>query len=560
MVDVLVVGAGPVGLVMAAELIRHGARVRIIDKATAPLIYCRAIGITPRTLEVFEDMGIVRSIIDAGLWLEGVRIEVKGAVSRTQQQDLSDLPYGSLGLPQPETERILAAHLSSMGVEVERGVGFVSLRQDEEGAQAELARPDGTTEVVHAAYIVGCDGAHSTVRHALGIAFEGDAFPYPFMLGDVHADWPADSILPRGYALRAMVVHDDAPPDLFIAIPLPEHGRYRVSMMADPSPEVGASDGVAHGIQADQPGVTLEALQAVADRVMASPPKLSDLRWSSRFRISMRLAERYRVGRTFIAGDAAHIHPPTGGQGMNTGIQDAYNLAWKLGLVLTGKADARLLDSYEAERRPVARDVIVRTTEESVNLGRSAKPRNRLADTQILLSYRGLSGFSDHGAQAPPDSPVAGDRAPDALGLRRRGVGFPLRLFDLTCGTEHVLFAMIEPDAASLAKLEAEARSLADIGLPLRVIAVTPSDVPNHASTDEGSALPPLPEPMGITLIHDAGGQFEAQYQARPGSAFLVRPDGYLAWTSRPLDTAALSACLREIAKGCVARVRSCKQ
>ncbi|WP_376767779.1 FAD-dependent monooxygenase [Segnochrobactrum spirostomi] len=424
-------------------------------------------------------------------------------------------------------------------------MSFVSLDQGTDGVRVRLARADGTEETAEAAYVVGCDGAHSAVRRALGIAFEGDAFPYPFMLGDVRLDWPAGSALERGHALRAIVLHDDAPPDLFVAVPLPEHDRYRVSMMAEADAEDEAADGVAHGLQTDRLGVPLAALQAVAGRIMASPPVLSDLRWSSRFRISMRLAARYRDSRVFIAGDATHIHPPTGGQGMNTGIQDAYNLAWKLALVLAGRADAALLDTYEAERRPVARDVIARTTEESVNFGRPRTPPHRLADTQLLVTYRGRAGLADHGEAAPEDAPRAGDRAPDAHGLHRRGVGFPLRLFDLTRGTEHVLLVAAEPDPATLAALEADAAALRAIGLPLRLVAVAPASA--FASV-EGAPASVAPMPFGVTLVHDAEGAFAAAYRTTPGAAFLVRPDGYLAFTARPYERAALEAALAAIA------------
>ncbi len=269
--------------------------------------------------------------------------------------DLSDLPYGQLGLPQFETERLLARHLGRFGIAVERGVALAALDQDGAAVRAVLDR-EGRQETASFDYLIGCDGAHSAVRRALGIAFEGDAFPMEFMLGDVRIAWD----LPSGMALRALKLNPDAAPDMFIAIPLVEPGRYRVSMMAPP--ELAApADGTDHGIQSERSTPTLRHLQAVADALVPGPPVLSDMRWSSIFRISMRLAARYRIGRCFIAGDAAHIHPPTGGQGMNTGIQDAYNLAWKLALVMRGGADPALLDSYEAERRPVGQETIERT-------------------------------------------------------------------------------------------------------------------------------------------------------------------------------------------------------
>ncbi|MGU3495137.1 FAD-dependent monooxygenase [Xanthobacteraceae bacterium A53D] len=541
MLNVLIIGAGPVGLVMAAELIRHGVSVRIVDRAVEPLPFCRAIGVTPRTLEVYEQMGVVKPMIGAGVWLEGVRMDVNRGAPRTLKVNLSDLPYAALGVPQPETERVLTEHLASFGVAIERGISFSSLEQDADGVQVTLTHADGHAEAVPASYVIGCDGAHSAVRHALGIAFEGEAFPFPFMLGDVHAEWPAEAALPRGYALRAMVTSEDAPPDLFIAIPLPEQGRYRVSMMAEQDLDETSADGVLHGIQTDQPGVRLEALQAVADRVMAHPPKLSDMRWSSRFRISMRLAAQYRKGRTFIAGDAAHIHPPTGGQGMNTGIQDAFNLAWKLGLVLSGRAAPALLGSYEAERRPVAREVIARTTEESVNLGRPRTPPHRLADTQILLTYRGLPNFVDHGAPAFPDAVKAGDRAPDVQGLRGRGVGYPQRLFEVMRGTDHVLIVMTSADAAALDQLKRDAAMLSNLALPVRLVGVVPRDA---------LAGGELPQSAGLALLHDAEDGFVTMYAASHRSAFLVRPDGYVAWTGRPFDRDALIEFLRNVLQG----------
>lgn len=524
MADVLVVGAGPVGLALACELARHGVRPRIIEARAVPLPFCRAIGVTSRTLEIYEDMGVARPMIDAGLWLTGARLAVPGQPVRDLTADLSDLPYAALGVPQGETERILAAHLSSYGIAVERGVRLTSLTQEGGIVRADLEGPGGA-ETAHARYVVGCDGAHSTVRHQLGLGFEGEAWPYPFMLGDVHLDWPEGEELPRGTALRAVrPLGEDRAPDLFIAIPLPEHGRYRVSMLA-PEQAPDAGDAVAHGIQSEQAGPTLADIQAAADRVMERPPIASDLRWSSRFRISMRLATRYRVGQVFIAGDACHIHPPTGGQGMNTGIQDAYNLAWKLSLVLKGRATPALLDSYEAERQPVAEGVIAQTIEESMAIGRPKAP-DRLAHTQIRVSYRGSP------AVAPALEEAAlqpGDRMPDLPGLRRRGVGFPLRLFDLLKGTEHVLLAPAAT-AEALAALEAEAATLGT-RLPLRIVAVSPA----------GSGLP---DPFGVTLVEDADGAFVGLLD---GESVLVRPDGYIAWRGAAGDEAARATFLASV-------------
>ncbi len=233
----------------------------------------------------------------------------------------------------------------------------------------------------------------------------------------------------------------------------------------------------------------------------------------------MRLAEHYRIGRVFIAGDAAHIHPPTGGQGMNTGIQDAYNLAWKLALVLEGVAVGTLLDSYEAERRPVGAEVVARTRAASEGFGREkgGKP-DRLADTQILVSYRGTDWVRDEPDDIDAAGPAAGDRAPDVCALKRRNVGFPVRLFDILRGTEHVLLVHLahigaRADMTALAAFAHEAG--ARFGLPMRVAVIA-------AEAD-------VPELPGVALYHDSEDAFAAAYGAQQ-NALLVRPDGYIGW------------------------------
>ncbi len=513
MADVLVIGAGPVGLTMAAEVARHGTHCRIVDQLPQPLPYCRAIGVTPRTLEVWEDMGIAREMIDAGLWLDGLRSIIHGYPPNDTHAAFPDLPYSSLGLPQYETERLLTGHLGRFGVEVERGVTLSSLSQDGDRVTVQLAKPGGEVESAEFRYVVGCDGAHSMVRRAVGIDFEGEAFPMTFMLGDVHIAWD----LPRGTALRALRLVKDAAPDMFIAIPLPEPGRYRVSMVAPP--ELSSAGGSDHGIQSEARGPGLSDIQAIADDLVPERPHLSDMRWSSLFRISMRLAGRYRQGRAFIAGDAAHIHPPTGGQGMNTGIQDAYNLAWKLALVVAGAAPEALLDSYETERRPVGADVVARTRAASEGYGREkGGAPDRLADTQIRVSYRGTDWVRDDAEGSADMVPAAGDRAPDAGGLTRRGVGFPLRLFDILRGTEHVLIVHVTgtgalPDFVELADWARERHSR--FGARLRIVAITAIDGPA--------------DQPGISIFHDAQGNFADAFGNQQAS-FLVRPDGHIGW------------------------------
>jgi len=254
--DVLVVGAGPVGLTMAAELARHRTRCRIIDRLAQPLPYCRAIGVTPRTLEVWEDMGIAREMIDAGLWIDGLRSIIHGHAPKDNLLERDELPYGELGLPQYETERLLARHLSQFGIEVERSVTLAALDQRERDVQVRLDRADGTAETATFRAVVGCDGAHSAVRRALGIPFEGEAFPIMFMLGDVHIDWD----LPRGMALRALRLVENAAPDMFIVA---RKELYRQFFM--------------HGDVVEVAKRILELFQAIHETLKASVPRNVDV-------------------------------------------------------------------------------------------------------------------------------------------------------------------------------------------------------------------------------------------------------------------------------------------
>lgn len=530
MAKVLVVGAGPVGLTMAAELMRHGVPCRIIDRLAAPSPYCRAIGVTPRSLEVLEQMGVVDAMIEAGIWLHGYRMMVNGkVVAEVPGGGLEGVPYPSnLGLPQYATEAMLEDHLVRCGLSVERATSLTGLTQHEDRVSVELGRADGTVERGDFDHVVGCDGAHSTVRKALGLAFEGEAYPFEFMLGDVAANLD----LPPGVHLRAASFGAEGITGFLVAIPLPEPGRFRVSMFSPPDEgaDGAPADDVAHGIQAERATPSLAQIQAAASAVLPDVA-LSDLRWSSIFRISLRLAEHYRVGRVFIAGDATHIHPPTGGQGMNTGIQDAYNLAWKLARVVRGEADPALLASYEAERRPVAQEVLERTNAETMafaegRAGGGKKEDTRLQDAQLTVSYRGGGWVTD--ASALP-GPVAGDRAPDATGLLRIGLGFTQRLYEMLRGPGPALLLRVA-DQAELDQIVPQLAGLREACRDLRILAIG------------DSALVP---PQGVAVAQDTAGAFASAYGGGPSAVWLVRPDHHIGYRADRLEVEALVAYLR---------------
>jgi pentachlorophenol monooxygenase len=530
-VDVLIAGAGPIGLTAALELTRHGIRCRIIDPLTEPPQYAKAVGVQPRTLEVFEGMGVLEPIVNAAIEMHGQIVYVNGAEAGRVDFNLpSDIPFGFIAIPQYATERILAEELALRGVAVQRGVSLTRFEQDADGVTATLTGSAGE-QAVRAAYLVGADGAHSVVRKALGFSFEGAAFEEQYMLGDVEVDWD----LPRGYGIRAMHQVDGVTDDLLVCIPLPGRNRYRMSMLVPD--DLGGSqpekDGIAHGFEgARKP--ELHHIQAVIDRLSPEPTTARNLRWSSVFRISHRIVDAYGRGRVFIAGDAAHIHPPTGAQGMNTGIQDAHNLAWKLALAVAGRAAPGLLDSYDAERRPVGEEVVGRTVRsarqgigaDSTDLGYVIR-----REGQLLIDYADSPLIT----AGPVSDPTAGQRAPDATGLTRAAVSGPQRLYDLLNRRDHAVLCYADGDAgadvvATFEALTDAAASAARGPLECYLIAAPSADV-------DATVLP---------LIWDADGHFAQQYSTAGTSVFVVRPDGYLGYRASGTDTDALVAHLHK--------------
>ncbi|MER5206096.1 FAD-dependent monooxygenase [Streptomyces sp. NPDC002825] len=535
--DVLIVGAGPAGLSAAAELRRHGVHCRLVDRLTARLPYAKAVGIQPRTLELWDRMGVVRAVLEAAVPLRGQLVYVDGRErDRIELALPPEVPYGFAALPQYETERLLEEHVARLGTVVERGTALESFSQDRDGVTARLRTASGAGEELRVPYLIGCDGAHSVVRKTLGLSYEGGAFQEEYMLGDVVADWD----LPHGYGVRSgRRAADGSTGEVLVCIPLPGAGRYRMSMRLPPelaaSREASAPDGVAHGLESGR-GPGLADLQAVVDRLAPRPARLSDLRWSSVFRISHRIVDRYGRGRVFVAGDAAHIHPPTGAQGMNTGVQDACNLAWKLALVVRGVAGPELLDTYDAERRPVGEEVVGRTVRHAVR-GIEADPEDRrtllLREAQLLVSYRGgpLSGVG-HG---PEEAPQPGDRAPDCAGLITPIAGYPLRLLDVLRGRAGHVLLLYGPDGAELAGAAAAARAVA--GLPAVAILAAGARGPGGENAD-----PSLP------VYRDAAGEFARLYLPDGATGLVVRPDGQLG-ARFPLSgtAAALSGYLRAL-------------
>ncbi|MEU5664444.1 FAD-dependent monooxygenase [Streptomyces longwoodensis] len=555
--DVLVVGAGPVGLTLAAELRRHGVDCRVVDRLAVPQPHAKAIGIVPRTLEVWDSMGLVDRVLDEAVPHLGQIVHVDGKARPQVELALPpEVPYPFATLPQCTTERLLTEHLARHGTEVERPVELQAVDVRPDAVDAVLAHPDGRTERVSARYVVGCDGAHSFVRKAAGLTFDGDALPELYMIGDVELDWE----LPAGYSVRSVSLDRNGEmDDMLVCIPMGAR-RYWLSMLRPDSPVAPAAtatgtaptavpavaaldedpttpDDTALGSGSGK-GPDLEQIQAVLDRLAPEVTTASTLRWSSAFRTSHRLVDRYRNGRLFVAGDAAHINPPIGGQGLNTGVQDAHNLAWKLALVVRGLAEEDLLDTYHAERRPVAQEMVDRTVQHARNVRQvGSGPLNGGDQAQLMLWRQAqlLVSYPDSPLTAAEEGnlgaeagPAAGHRAPDCRGLVSDLAAYPRRLFDLLRTPRHVLLLFAGPEHASgqgAAQLEAcaSAAQRAAHGL-LDAYFVTAADVPQDA------------RPVGLrpSRVRDTAGEFRDAYAPRDGEAILIRPDGYVSGRFHP--------------------------
>jgi len=364
-VDVLVVGAGPTGLTLAALLGGYGVRLRIIDRLPDRVHESRALAIQPRTLEVLAGLGLTDTLL--GIGNRAVRLQMhfgrRVVPVRLFDIGIEDTAYPFLlFVSQAHTEKALGDHLAAAGVGLERGVQLTELHQAADVVTCRLRDRDGLEEVVRARYVVGCDGAHSTVRERAGIAFEGASYPQTFVLADVEADGIEPGSAHVFVSARGM---------LFF-FPLGSPATWRVLAMrprGDTTP-VGRP-------------VSLPEVQALCDAHSGGRVSVRDPVWMTNFRLHNRGAARYRAGRVFLAGDAAHIHSPAGAQGMNTGIQDAANLAWKLGLVTAGAGRRALLDTYEPERAPVGREVL-RFTNRAFIIATSSNPLLRFARSRVV--------------------------------------------------------------------------------------------------------------------------------------------------------------------------------
>ncbi|KOG87056.1 FAD-dependent monooxygenase [Streptomyces varsoviensis] len=477
-VDVVVAGAGPTGLMLAAELRLAGARTLVVERLSEPVEFSKALGMHSRSVEILEMRGQAQDFLDGASTLKGGNFASLGVPLQFQDFDTRH-PY-VLFIPQVRTEQLLTRRVLELGAELRRGHALSALAQDEESVTVQITGPDGPYEV-RSRYLVGCDGGGSTVRKLLDVDFPGQE-PHMFA---VIADAKFSEELPRGEGMGPMRPYGVMRHDLrawFAAFPLePDVYRATIAFFDRPYADRRAP-------------ITEEDVRAALREVAGSDLGMHDVQWLSRLTDTSRQAERYRSGRVLLAGDACHIHLPAGGQGLNLGFQDAFNLGWKLGAVVAGTAPDGLLDTYEAERYPVAQGVLRNTRAQAVLI--DPDPRYEgLRELMIELLHlpetnrylAGLVSALDLRYDIPGEHPLVGRRVPDLSLATAEG---ERRLSEYFHGARGVLLTLPSaPDVADLAT-----------GWKGRVDVVAASEVRE----------PYAPEPEV--------------------SALLMRPDGYVCW------------------------------
>ncbi|HEU4721913.1 MAG TPA: FAD-dependent monooxygenase, partial [Gemmatimonadaceae bacterium] len=518
-------------LALAAQLRSFDVPFRIVDRSLDRARESRAAAVQARTLELLQPYGLADALVARGN--ASANLELHFAPGRTARTRLADFGVTDTRFPfilfvsQSETEAVLGEHLAERGVTIERGVELVELVRDADGIDVVLRDLTGADECVRVRYVVGCDGAHSAVRKLAGLTFQGDAYLQNFMLGDVELDAAAGA-----ERLAPDTVHS-FPGRWGVAMifPLGRPSTWRVIAMSTREP----SSRMERAADAEKPiahELSLAELQSAVDDATGGTLVVRDPVWMTHFRLHHRQASRYRAGRVFLAGDAAHIHSPVGGQGMNTGMQDAWNLGWKLALVVAGVANARLLDTYEEERWPVGQ-ALLRYTDRAFDMFTRAMSSNALVAwvrravvsrvvpyvitreplrrrafdfvSELGIHYRASDAVTE-GTPALERGPRAGERLPDAaVTLDGRATTLQREL--------------LAPRVQLLLCGDADTWRAHD-------------DVLARVASRYGSAIAVrrLDRSPAPGVLVDAAGDAHTRLGAEHGAVYLIRPDGHVAY------------------------------
>lgn len=522
--QVLVCGAGPVGLAAAVALAVYGVPVRIIDKDSGPTDLSKALSLWARTLEVLDGLIDVERFVDAGIKVEGVTFHRGGGIiGRVEFTNVPSRFKVGILIPQSESERILLERLAELGVEVERNTELTAFEDKGDHVEATIRSPGGDESICGFSWIVGCDGAHSTIRPGLGLEFEGSEDPDRFVLADVEVSGDIEDD-------RVSVFFDVGGPAVFLPI---VGGRYRF-LTNTPHAAADASD------------PDLEEIQQIIDSRLGMDLRVSNPHWLGAFRIHECCLDRYRVGRCMLAGDAAHVHSPVGGQGMNTGIQDVVNLAWKLWFHRLGLGGDPLIESYSNERVAVGKKVVsitARLTDFQTNENPFVRVlRNTAMDvglhfsklheylgnalSMITINYRDVGIRGADVIARHRGSLQAGDRVPH---LPLSTVDGSLVMLDSICCADKFTLLVIQNPETPL--FDKAVKTMID-GIPESV-----RDVVNIVAI----AAEDAEFPDEVRFFLDLEGEVRANMGFRGHGAVLVRPDRYTALFMGALDAEALS-------------------
>ncbi|MBA2175875.1 FAD-dependent monooxygenase [Halobacillus locisalis] len=519
--DVLIIGAGPTGLMAANELQKRGLDFVCLEKNAAPSDLSKALGIQARTLELFELLGVHRPFLKKGYPGPGAKLHLGGdSPSLVELYHIeSRYPY-MLVLPQSETEEILEDHLSTLGGKVHRKHDVVDINETDEGVRVE-AKHDGEIITYEAKYLLACDGAHSPVREALNVEFVGEDDGYTFFLGDV--DVPALN-------------------DIYINMHLNDRGDVAFFPYKDGSYRVVGLDRSKQGLP-HKDELPLHELQESINTIMSEPYKVENPKWLSYFGTSHRQVPNYRKGNVFFVGDAAHIHNPMGGQGMNLGLQDVANIAWKLEAVLKGYAGDAFLDSYHEERWPLGKDVLKETSRmlKIANLeGTPGKIRNwagKAVLTQDWVQDRianHLSNIYNEYEDTPRNKSLRDSSLPKGAIQAGQRVPDHLLFFDGT--TDESIYPLIRKHGhLCLVYIDSEDEAFLDRACSF-------SDKLNEAYPDLMKVV--LVAKGGTvsdnrgehSIIYDVHRHLEKKLGMRKGHTLLVRPDGHVAFHESSSD------------------------
>ncbi|MEW2418301.1 FAD-dependent oxidoreductase [Streptomyces sp. NPDC046866] len=507
---VLVVGAGPVGLTAAHELARRGLRVRLVDGAPGPAATSRAVAVHPRTLETFDQMGVIDGVLASGRKNRAFTMYAGGHRLVRLEADYASMPTRfpyTVVIEQTRTEELLREAVARLGVRIEWGVRLTGLTQDAAGVTARLEHADGTAEEYPVPWLVGCDGGHSTVRKELGLPLIGESRDtWELADAEVDTDLPPDTIYWAHTGGQALMM-----------VPYRQDGRWR---LLDTAPDRRP------GERADAEDVA-RRFSAKLSAGLGRPVRVGPPSWNSVFTFQQRMVPRMREGRCFVAGDAAHVHSPASGQGMNTGIQEAYNLGWKLAMVDHGQAGKELLATYGLERVPVGRALLGSTRKATFLV----QFKNRLAGTALPVVFSLVRAV-------PPlrraiQRKVLGGMSGLRLAYPESPLTTPGKGPALPAGTRAAAAAARHPDDPGSAALRAELRdtrwtllwAAAGPGEALRVARASAAEHGDWLSVrTAGDGTRGGPEPLP-----DPAGLLRRTLGLGPGGWVLIRPDGYLA-------------------------------